>query len=162
MANKVVVQWNNSYSIGIKLVDEQHMVLINMTNKLFASCMAGREQSKSAFLNIIREAIDYVGYHFSTEEKLMERVNYPDMATHKKEHADFVREVLNKVEDFNSGKTAAPIAFVYFLRDWVLHHIAVCDKKMGEYIMELSRSGELEKITVKVKKDETTNRVQFQ
>ncbi|MCL2069365.1 MAG: bacteriohemerythrin [Treponema sp.] len=162
MGNKVVVQWQGSYSIGIKLVDEQHMVLINMTNKLFTACMAGRERSRSTFLEIIREAIDYVGYHFSTEEKLMERVNYPEMSYHKKQHAEFVREVLSKVEDFNAGRTITPLAFVYFLRDWVLHHIAVCDKKVGEYLMELSKTGELAKITVKVKKDESTNRVQFQ
>jgi hemerythrin-like metal-binding protein len=124
--------------------------------------MAGRERSRSMFLEIIREAIDYVGYHFSTEEKLMERVSYPDAAYHKKQHAEFVKEVLSKVEDFNAGRTITPLAFVYFLRDWVLHHIAVCDKKVGEYLMELSKSGELARITVKVKKDETTNRVQFQ
>ena len=162
MKEKTVVQWQNSYSVGIKIVDEQHMELINLTNKLFMNCMGSQEQSMSAFLTTIHEAVDYVGYHFSTEEKIMERVNYPDFAAHKKEHADFVREVLRKVAEFNSGKSVTPITFVHYLKDWVLQHIAVCDKKMGDYLLAMHKNGDLQKITLKVKKDEATNRMQIQ
>ena len=162
MAEKSIVTWQNSYSVGMRLVDEQHMELIKLTNKLFTSCMAGKEKSKAAFLAIIPSAVDYVGYHFSTEEKIMERVNYPGFAVHKQEHVNFVREVFAKVEDFKAGKMLAPLTFVYFLRDWVLHHIAISDKKLGEYIITLQRSGELQKMTLKVKKDESTNRVHIQ
>ena len=161
MAEKTVVQWQNSYSVGMKLIDEQHMELIKLTNKLFANCLEGQEKSKATFLQTIREAVDYVGYHFGTEEKVMERVNYPGFAEHKSQHADFVREVLSKVEEFNAGKPRAPLTFVYFLRDWVLNHIAVCDKKMGNYVVSLSRSGELQKMTMKVRKDENSDRVQI-
>ena len=98
--NNVFVQWQNTYSVGIRLVDEQHMELIKLTNKLFLSCMASKEKTKDAFIDTVREAVDYVGYHFSTEEKIMDRINYPDYTIHKREHADFVREVFNKVEEF--------------------------------------------------------------
>ena len=162
MAGKTIVQWQNSYSVGIKLVDDQHQELIKLTNKLFINCMAGREQSRTAFMDTIREAIDYVGYHFSTEEKIMERVNYPDTAAHIKEHKEFVKQVLIKVDDFKAGRITAPLSFVYFLRDWILHHVAVNDKKMGDYLIVLKKSGDLHQMTVKVKKDEATNRVHIQ
>ena len=162
MAEKLLVQWQNSYSVGMKLIDEQHMELIKLTNRLFANCMEGKEKTRATFLKTIHEAVDYVGYHFSTEEKVMERVNYPELSYHKQQHADFVREVLSKVEEFNAGKPRAPLNFVYFLRDWILHHVAVNDKKMGEYVLALSKSGELQKMTVRVKKDETKERVQIQ
>ena len=155
--DKNIVIWQNSYSVGIKLLDEQHIHLIKLTNKLFVSCMENKETSKSVFLETIREAVDYVGYHFSTEEKVMERVNYPEYKHHKQDHAVFIREVLNRVEEYNSGRVFAPLSFVYFLRDWILHHVAVNDKKMGEYLVMLHKSGELHKITLKVKKDEATN-----
>ena len=161
MAENVIVRWQTSYSVGIKLVDDQHKELIGLTNKLFASCMAGMERSKNTFLDVIHEAVDYVAYHFGTEEKIMERVNYPDFLTHKKEHEFFVREVFDKVEDFKNGKLLTPLQFVYFLRDWVLNHIAVSDKKMGVYLMLLKRSGELHKITLHVKRDEATHRLQI-
>ena len=154
-----VVQWQNSYSVNIKLIDEQHMELIKLTNKLFASCMAGKEKTKSAFLEIIPAAVEYTGYHFSTEEKIMERINFPDILAHKREHKEFVREVFNKVEEFKAGKMLAPLTFVYFLRDWILHHVAVNDKKLGAYLIHLKRSGELQRMTVMVRRDEAANRV---
>lgn len=156
---KNIIVWQSGYSVKIKLLDEQHMHLVKLTNRLFASCLSGREKSRVAFQETIREAVDYVGYHFSTEEKLMERVNYPDIKSHKKEHVDFVREVFIKLEEFSSGKILAPINFVYFLRDWILNHIAVCDKKMGNYFLAMHQSGELHKITFKVKRDEAANRI---
>jgi len=74
MPERTVVQWQNSYSVNVKLIDQQHQELIKMTNKLFASCLAGQQSSKSTFLEIIKAAIDYTGYHFSTEERIMERI----------------------------------------------------------------------------------------
>jgi len=162
MAGNTIVAWQNSYSVGIKLIDDQHRELINLTNKLFASCMSGQGRSRQTFLNTIHEAVDYIGYHFGTEEKIMERVNYPRFKEHRKEHKDFVQEVFSKVEEFNSGKTPALLSFVYFLRDWVLHHIAVSDRKMGEYLLAMQKSGELQKITLKVKMDKTTERLEIQ
>jgi len=159
MENKMVVQWQNSYSVGVKPIDEQHMELIRLTNKLFNSCMAGQDKVNTAFLNAVHEAVDYTGYHFGTEEKMMERIKYPDYARHKQEHADFVREVYIKVDEYKSGKMLAPLHFVYFLRDWVLHHIAVSDKKLGDYLLYLRRNGELQKMTLKIRKDAATNRM---
>ena len=148
-----VVQWHNSYSVGIKLVDEQHMKLIDLTNKLFQNCLESREQYTKVFLDTIHDAVDYIGYHFSTEELIMKRINYPDLVAHKKEHTEFVREFLSRANEFNSdNKMNTPLAFVYFLKDWVLRHIAVCDKKMGDYIITMHKSGELKKLFPNSKK----------
>ena len=164
MTYNSIVNWRPSYSIGINLIDEQHKKLINLTNRLFRSCMSGQgqENSRSIFIDTLHVAVDYVGYHFGTEEKIMERVNYPQFKEHKKQHTDFVKEVFIKVDDLNSGKYPNPISFVYFLKEWVLHHIAVRDKKMGEYLLALRESGELRKITVKVKEDKSTHRREIQ
>ena len=151
MADKNLVTWNNSYSVGIKLIDEQHMELINLTNRLFIACMEGQERSKNTFLDVIHETVDYVNYHFSAEEMLMGKVNYPEFNLHKNEHANFVLEVFSKVEDFKAGKLLAPLSFVYFLRDWVLNHIAMIDKKLGAYLLQLHNSGELQKISPEIK-----------
>jgi hemerythrin-like metal-binding protein len=102
-------------------------------------------------MSAIRGMVDYVGYHFSTEEKIMERVNYPEYKIHKKEHSDFVKEVLRQVQDFQAGQKVSANDLVLFLKDWVLAHIAVCDKKMGIYLIKLKREGALHHITMKVK-----------
>jgi hemerythrin len=150
---KQIVEWHDSYSVGIRLVDDQHKELINLTNRLHAASVMGWENSKAAFMSAIRAAVDYVGYHFSTEEKIMERVGYPEYKHHKKEHTDFVKEVLAQVHDFQADRKVSANDFVLFLKDWILAHVAVCDKKLGIYLIKLKREGALQNMTMQIKKD---------
>jgi hemerythrin len=144
MEDDVIVSWQDSYSIGVPLVDDQHKELIKLTNTLYGACKKGVEFSKPVFLKTIRGAVEYVGYHFSTEEKMMTRVCYPGYPEHKKQHEDFVRTVLQEVNNFTSGQDFSPENFVLFLRDWVLNHIAYTDTRMGKYLLDLEKQGGLE------------------
>jgi hemerythrin len=89
----------------------------------------------------IHEAVDYVRYHFTTEERLLRRIGYPDFAAHKKQHEDFVKKIIEEVRLFNDGKRFVPNNFVRFLRDWVLAHIAVSDKLYAKYLLSLKKLG---------------------
>jgi hemerythrin len=151
MVNTDIVNWHNSYSINIPLIDAQHKELIRLTNTLYHSCMRGRNQSRDVFLKVLRGAVDYTGYHFSTEEMIMERIIYPAYSIHKKEHTDFVREVLKIVEELSKGINYNPLTFVNYLKDWVLTHIAVSDTKLGRHLVMLKQQGSLQKITLRVK-----------
>ena len=148
----VIATWQNSYSVGIKMFDKQHMELINLTNKLYSSCFENKDLSNFVFLDTIHDTVDYVKYHFGTEEKVMEKLNYPKFKEHKSEHADFVRQVFARVNDFRSGKANTSIAFVRFLKDWILHHIAVCDKEMGKFVIEKIKSTETQNKDLNIEK----------
>ncbi|MDR1899118.1 MAG: bacteriohemerythrin [Treponema sp.] len=156
MADDVIVVWQDSYSVGVPLVDSQHKELINLTNKLHSACRKGQDFSKTVFLQTIRGAVDYVGYHFSTEEKMMTRVNYPGYPDHKKQHEDFVRVVVKEVDNFTNGGEFSPENFVFFLRDWVLNHIAHTDTKMGQYLLDLEKQGGLEGVSLQKIQDDAS------
>ncbi|MDR1073613.1 MAG: hemerythrin family protein, partial [Treponema sp.] len=94
----------------------------------------------------LHETVDYVGYHFGTEDKIMRRINYPEYALHKKEHDTFVKEVLKQMHDYENEKIYAPHALVRYLKDWTLSHIALTDLKLGTYLVNMKKSGDLEKI----------------
>jgi CheY-like chemotaxis protein len=79
----------------------------------------------------------------------MEKTAYPEIAAHKKHHAEFIQKVLKDVTDFENGKNFVPHQFVRFLRDWILSHIALVDNKLGDYLLELQKSGKLGKISMK-------------
>jgi hemerythrin len=159
--DKEIVEWHDTYSVGIHLIDEQHKELINITNTLYQASLKSWENSKVAFMRAIRGAVDYVGYHFGTEEKIMQAVSYPEYNAHKKEHADFVKEVLKEVAEFQSGRKFSANSFVYYLKDWVLAHIAVSDKKLGSYLIALKKQGSLQGLTLKVKKDSANGPERF-
>ena len=137
------VSWKNVYSIGIRLVDDQHKYLLDLTNDLYASCIEGGGAAKERFRQTVKATVEYVGVHFATEELLMHRINYPDITAHKHEHKMFVQQVLANVKDFESGQVYTPNAFVRFLRDWILEHVAQSDKKFGDYLIQIKKDGNL-------------------
>jgi hemerythrin len=141
MNEKQIVEWDESYSLGIPIIDQQHKKLIAMTNTLYRGCLSGDDTARAYFMRTIHDAVDYVQYHFTTEEKLLRRIGYPEFAAHKKEHEDFVRKIIEDVQAFSSGKRFVPNNFVRFLRDWVLTHIALSDKLYARYLLSLKKQG---------------------
>lgn len=143
MDDRILVEWDDRYLVGIPLVDEQHKELITMTNTLYRGCLEGDAKAKIYFMQTIHGTVDYVKYHFSAEEKILESVNYPDIAEHKREHEGFIRQIFEQVKSFEGGRKFVPNDFVRYLKDWILAHIALTDKKYAEYIHHLQKQGKL-------------------
>jgi hemerythrin len=130
------VSWNDAYSVGFELIDNQHKELVLMTNTLFEGCKQGSTAADAAFMRAIRGAVEYAQTHFYTEEKYMKQVNYPELDSHAQEHKSFVATVIEAVKEFEEGKSE-PIALARFLKKWLLNHIAVSDKKYSPYLANL-------------------------
>jgi hemerythrin len=88
--------------------------------------------------------MDYVKHHFSAEEKILENIQYPHSAEHKKQHEDFIRTMVEDVKKFQEGKKFVPNNFVRFLKNWILSHIAIADTQYAAYIMDLKKQGKLD------------------
>ncbi|MDR1248507.1 MAG: bacteriohemerythrin [Treponema sp.] len=140
MENNELVEWDDRYSVGIPLIDGQHKELIRLTNELYKSCLAGGEAAGASFITAVKGTVDYVNYHFRMEEKLLQTVKYPEFAEHKKQHEEFVKQILEEAQSFEEGKKFVPNVFVRYLRDWILSHIAVMDKKYAAYILEMKKA----------------------
>jgi hemerythrin len=140
----LIVEWHDNYSVGISLIDDQHRELIRQTNELYQGCRTGTEEEKRKnFFKAAKSAVEYVKYHFSAEERMLENVKYPQLAEHKKQHEVFIQRVLDDVKSYQEGKKLVPNSFVRFLRDWILSHIAMEDTKYARYILDLKKSGQL-------------------
>ena len=137
MGKEIFISWSNRYELGLQIIDDQHKELVRLTNALHETCCQGKEFVKSGFQTAVQATVDYVGKHFSAEEKIMQQVNYPHIAEHKLEHEKFVKKVLQDVKDFQEGKTFVPNKFAYFLKDWILGHIALTDKKLVDYLLKI-------------------------
>ena len=138
-----MVSWNNSYSVGVSTIDEQHQELIKTTNALFVACLEGREVVGNSFKETVHMAVDYIRHHFKYEENLLTKISYPAIAEHKAQHELFVKKVLEEVAKFESGNRFAPNTFVRFLQEWILTHIAIHDKKYGLFCAKLRAEGKI-------------------
>jgi len=136
------IEWDNRYSVGIKIIDDQHKHLLELTNALHDACRShghSHEKTRQKFRESIQSAVSYVQVHFSTEEKLMDKTDYPGTNAHKLEHKKFIQKVLENIKAFEEGKTFVPNAFVRFLKDWILEHIAIQDRQMGLHFLQLKK-----------------------
>jgi hemerythrin len=128
------VVWSDAYSVGSRLIDTQHKGLVEMTNELFRGCE--RHDEMISFMMAIQSAVNYAKIHFATEERFMRKTNYPDSVVHKAEHEAFVTEVLKQVKNFEEG-SCSPLDFAFYLKNWLLNHIAVSDKKYAPYLKNI-------------------------
>ena len=131
--NEDSVTWDDSFSVGFDPIDDQHKVLVSMTNELFQACEQGVIAADMAFLQIIQKALGYAETHFSDEEGYLREVNYPYLDEQKEQHEDFVAEVQKSIEEFEAGNIE-PVYLARFLKKWLLNHIAVYDKKYAPYL----------------------------
>ncbi|MDR3336666.1 MAG: bacteriohemerythrin [Treponema sp.] len=150
MAEKIVVKWDNAYSVGVQLIDDQHKELIRIANELAIGCQKGGNEAEIYFMRVIQGAVKYVKTHFTTEEIIMDRLKYPEYLQHKKEHEVFVAEVLHDVKSFEEGGKLVPFEFAKFLQQWVLNHIAKSDKKFSYFFEDLRTKGQLDEAMFQV------------
>ena len=140
------IEWNSRLMLGIPLIDSQHQKLIQLTKNLHIACLQNPEIANSYFIEVAHQAIDYVYHHFSTEEKIMLLLKYPEYSEHKKEHQNFVREILIENQKFSVQKHLVPNRYVQYLKNWILSHIAVSDKTLAEYIQCLKYQKKLQRL----------------
>jgi hemerythrin len=138
MDNTNLINWSPTFSVGIRLIDNQHRELLNLTNDLFKHCVGDEQAERAYFQKVIQEAVNYVKVHFATEETIMIKTRFEGYREHKREHDAFVLTVLDQVKDFNGGKKFNLINFTKFLKEWVLTHIAVSDKLYFEYFKRIA------------------------
>ena len=136
---QVYITWADSFNVGIGIIDSQHQKLVAVVNELHQGVNATHgeqieEKRAESFRKAMRGAVEYVRVHFSTEETLMKKFNYPDSVVHKAQHAEFVRRVLQGASRFESGHTNEGLHLVIFLRNWLLEHIAISDKNLALFI----------------------------
>jgi len=132
------ITWSNSYSMGVKLVDDQHKGLINFVNDLFNHANGNEAEERAYFKDVIQQAVQYIKEHFHTEEKLMVSTKFPGYMEHKKIHDKFTLTVVKSVKDFEAGKRLVLEKFAYFLKDWVLTHVAVEDVQYAAYFKKIA------------------------
>jgi len=140
MNNNELIKWNNNLACGIKIIDTQHMGLVEMVNEMF-NHVSGDEQTEREYFNkVIREAVRYVRTHFATEERIMRLTRFKGYAEHKKEHDKFITTVIKNIYEYESGGGSRMklSSFTKFLKDWILSHIALVDKQYFKHLHDIA------------------------
>ncbi|MFA6354365.1 MAG: bacteriohemerythrin [Candidatus Paceibacterota bacterium] len=122
--------WKDEYSVGIKLLDEQHKDFFSITNSIID--LLDREDVKKEDLVAMLHNLEAHGFeHLKTEEGYFDTFNYPHAPDHIKEH-DFFRKRIDHYNselekpDVDTKKLADEI--VTYGVHWLSDHILLMDK----------------------------------
>lgn len=127
-----IIQWKPSLSVGIEGIDLQHRRLFDLINTLDQSIR--EHKTNVALSKTLDELIAYANEHFSAEEKMMVKAEYPNLKSHLVEHKFFRDKVTEFRTAFASGKLGLTRDVMNFMTDWLLDHISRSDQKYAPYL----------------------------
>ena len=97
-----LIEWDSTYALGLKDVDEHHQHLVSQLNRLYD----GIVYNKIVDVNdVFNELVEYVRYHFDLEEKLMLDSKYKGYKSHVDKHSEFITSILELQNKYHAGNT---------------------------------------------------------
>jgi len=127
------LEFKDIYKIGIKKIDEQHKELFDVFNRLERAIDRG--EGNEVISEILDFLSEYTREHFKTEEQYMERYKYPDVEEHKKIHQQFLDEIDEIYQRYQSGYLKINSQIQTTLFKWIITHIEQTDKRYGMYLL---------------------------
>jgi hemerythrin-like metal-binding protein len=125
--------WKEEFNTGCEEIDRQHQKLGEILNELYQAFEQGLAESH--VIKILNELEEYTKYHFSTEEELFEKYNYPYKEQHKAEHQKLVEQVRKFRLDYEQNKsTLLSYEVLITLKQWLLDHVLGSDRKYIPYL----------------------------
>lgn len=126
--------WNDSYSIGVELFDNEHKKLVAIANELHD---AVTEDADTPVLErILDRLIEHVVLHFRHEEMYFDDWNYPERAEHVASHRRLRRQIFEYRERFLKRPSPELVSEVFeFLRLWLMQHILTEDRAYGAFLI---------------------------
>ena len=129
-----MIKWDDKYSVGISIIDEEHKKLIGILNKaIFAK---GHNDNPEEIREVLRKMINYAITHFATEETYMKKFNYSEYQNHKEEHRHFSTETIAYHDKVIKGDPQIANEIIEYLKRWLVNHIQVIDKKFIDCFKE--------------------------
>ncbi|MDH4128475.1 MAG: bacteriohemerythrin [Spirochaetota bacterium] len=126
-----IFKWDNSLSVNVKALDEQHRKWIDLVNDAHDNISADIDKMKN-FIDLI---IEYIHFHLKYEENLLLENGYPDFEKHKENHNIFEKKVNEFRERLKSSAyNGLPLEIVRFQITWLIDHIKKNDKEYSSFL----------------------------
>jgi hemerythrin len=128
------ISWDESLSVHIPQIDEQHQHLVEMLDQLSDAMIQSRSQE--TLQEVLVGLVEYTHVHFATEEEYFARVRYPATPGHKAQHRIFIEHVTTFRSRMDQGMVGVSIDLLEFLADWLIKHIRDSDGAFGRFYAE--------------------------
>ena len=126
-----MIQWKESYRLGIDIIDEQHKRLFDIAEEAEEIMELPEYIDKyDEIVRILSELREYIEYHFQQEERLLLEIGYRKFFDHKVAHNDFIEQTYSfNLEDIDEHQNERGLNILRMLMDWLVEHVLEKDKE---------------------------------
>jgi hemerythrin-like metal-binding protein len=125
----MLMQWNESCTLGIPAIDEQHRELYTMLNDL--SLAMENRQGKTIAARVMNRLFPFLREHFAEEERSLRQIHSPSYRQCCSRHA----QQLAMIQSFLKGRSAKDpstvIDLLYFLDSLLAGHVDADRRALG-------------------------------
>lgn len=126
------IVWDTLYETGIASIDEQHKHLVSLLNRMLEALVQKKGSEELSY--VIEEMEKYSEYHFSTEEELMLKAEYPDVGEHQIFHQAFTAKVVDYQHKLAARDDDLTAEVTIYLTNWLNDHLSTIDQKYVPYM----------------------------
>lgn len=123
-----LLQWKDSYSVGIDAVDHEHKELIGLINRLHDRLTATHEAATIA--GFLGDILRSISAHFALEEHFMRDHGYDQLPQHKADHELLLDEIRDIMDDYEADPAAGTTALSARLDAWFSRHFETHDARL--------------------------------
>jgi hemerythrin len=127
-----LMEWGEQHSVGVERFDDDHRQVFAMLNDLHDAVEAGK--GKAVLREVLLGLGAYTHQHFTVEEAVMRRTEYPGYEAHSAEHREFTGKLQDFMRAHEIGDTGVSLEVLAFLREWLQHHVLVTDRAYCEHL----------------------------
>jgi hemerythrin len=131
---KKTFEWENSYSVGHHVLDEEHRQMLDMCKRANA-CAKGR-RADDDFHEVLNDLAEFARAHFEYEESILKTCAVPLLEDQVNDHNDAIKKIMNFLHDSQAG-SVDKLALADYLQDWWSHHVLVSDMKYRNALLEV-------------------------
>ena len=134
-----IATWRDSLDLNYPPLDDEHKAVLDVVNQAY---MASQVDDFEMMDRVFEKCYDYARNHFSHEEDIMERIQFPDIENHMKSHQVFIHNVSEMRQQYEvapsmEDKRRVSIKLANFLNVWLLGHILSKDKVLKPFLVRL-------------------------
>lgn len=124
------MKWNDSFAIGIEVIDAQHKKIFEHLLALENSVAKRDPWHILSFF--LAQLAEYMKFHVDVEEALLEVIRFPARADHSASHERLIDQIA-KLEDQLKQNTSGE-TLVSFFENWFVGHVLSSDREYVAYI----------------------------
>lgn len=128
----IYLEWKEEWNCGEPTIDGQHRELVEIGNKLIFLTVSGA--SPQSISDQIDHLMLFVANHFSAEEQITSKLNFPDFEQHQKIHQSLLIRAGEISSGFLKDHNKSPISLAFIINDLIVGHLINDDRKFFSYI----------------------------